>query len=407
MKRHVHCLGVMAAALLLLLVASRASAQSTARSMDIDPSPISTGMGGASAAAFWTAEPNYWSNPALLGYYQGARWQWGRIRLVPGLASDVIFSTHRYTLGMFGVGFENAGQPISGMGRTFLSYGQSEARDQYGNLTGSFGSYEEVKSWGVGVSLARLIGSLMALGGREAPAILDHVDLAAGMSSKSTTIVLAPAALGGEASGRPTDHGVLLRCGLGSERPRDPGALPLRVDLALGAAITNDNDVVFDFGAIGSSPPTRTRRLSAAVYQGLGLPQSVRDREHSPLATFLLDGLEPMVSFGLIYENERLSAGNTSDHVSTVDHFGIELTAIRVLSLRAGYVSDVLGNIVDPTWGIGIALPIGDVAGARFDYAQYPQARGSGLKPVSPRSFSAFADPIAISRRLWGRPQPD
>src|SRR5438445_9022278 len=39
-----------------------------------DPSVISAGMGGASAAVAWSAEPNYWANPALLGYYQGIRW---------------------------------------------------------------------------------------------------------------------------------------------------------------------------------------------------------------------------------------------------------------------------------------------------------------------------------------------
>ena len=63
---------------LSMVAAIRAEAQGTARSLDIDASIRSAGMGGACNAVFWGADPNDWANPALLGYHSGLRYSWGK-----------------------------------------------------------------------------------------------------------------------------------------------------------------------------------------------------------------------------------------------------------------------------------------------------------------------------------------
>jgi hypothetical protein len=356
----------------------------------LDPSAISQGMGGASAAVFWSAEPNYWANPALLGYYQGARWQWGRSRLSPGLP-DVRLTSDRYTVAAYGIGIENAGRPV-GMGNTHLEEGTVDLVDQSGNLLSRFQLSEEVEGWTVGVSLARLIGSAATLSGHEAPWILRYVDLAAGMAKRQVRLVDSPWL---NARAEPTDHGFLLRGGVDSDLLGWKRGLPFRADLALAVSRINANDARFQ-GAGGSS--TTTDRYGYATHVSLGLPPSVHQRARSRLAALALDGLEPMVSVGLAYDHELDSAGGLTFTNVATQRMGGEVAILNVLSLRLGYVSDDAGDLHALDWGFGVALPVGDVAGFRYDYGHYGLAEGFGSR--SPWSVSGFVDPVALARRL-------
>ncbi|NIW24423.1 MAG: hypothetical protein GWN29_07575, partial [Gammaproteobacteria bacterium] len=125
---------------------------SAAISLHIDPSIRAQGMGGASSAAFWGGDPNYWANPALLGYHRGLRYEYGKTQLVPDLATDVFFTSTRYSVGAWGVGFAFGGKPGQ-LGGSRLDYGRSDFFDANGNFAGSFDSFENVETWGVGVNV--------------------------------------------------------------------------------------------------------------------------------------------------------------------------------------------------------------------------------------------------------------
>ena len=73
-----------------------------------------------------------------------------------------------------------------------------------------------------------------------------------------------------------------------------------------------------------------------------------------------------------------------------------------MLTLRGGHVKDVLGGIDDASYGLGVALPLTEYAGARYDYAKYPQA--SGLEKLTRQSFSIWLNPIALRRALHSSP---
>jgi hypothetical protein len=357
----------------LALVVSPAIAQGTARIMDVDGSAISSAMGGASAAVFWSAEPNYWANPALLGYYRGVRYQYARSQLVPGLADDVFLTSDRVTLGAFGVGLE--------VGRTNLDYG------------GSYESYEKVGAIAVGASLSGLVRSVVP--GSPAAALARNLDLAVGFARKDVEVSLAPWREA-EASGHPCDIGVLLRGGL------DLGVLgrvatPVRLEAGFGASVLNFNDVDFSFaGDDESVPPSRLRRLGGAVRLAVGQPTSWSRRAGSGFAAAFLRGLGPPLSVGAAWDAEHVQAGDESDDGYDVTHLGAELALLNVLSVRVGHVTDRTGGIEDATWGLGVGLPIAGVAGARYDYAQYPQS--SSLPNVTRHTASVFVDPLALWR---------
>jgi hypothetical protein len=62
---------------------------------------------------------------------------------------------------------------------------------------------------------------------------------------------------------------------------------------------------------------------------------------------------------------------------------------------RFGHVKDP-GGIDAYTYGAGIGLPIGDVAGLRYDFASYPES--TGLPSLHRHAIQAWFDPIAMSR---------
>jgi hypothetical protein len=386
---------VIACALLVACaVPQPAQAQGTARSLDIDASVRSSGMGGASNAVFWGDDPNYWANPAMLGYHRGVRYEWSDTQLVPGLAADVTFRTFRYTAAAGGIGIALLGRPQQ-MGGINLDYGTSQGVDSLGNPTGTFDSFERIHSWGLGASLGEAVATVARLTGHAPPAITRYVDVALGYSEKRVVLSLAP----GEASATTgKDHGFLLRAGV----PFAPGGAPLRVDGAYGYSVLNYNDdavMVFP-NQPGTYPTSRIFRSGVAGRVALGLPPAVKSELLPGRWHWLAEGLDPIASVGLAYDGEHVQAGSQGGGYD-VQRWGTELILGNVFGVRFGHVEDKLGDISGATSGWSVGLPLGRVAGIRYDHATIPQARDSGLPNVNRHALTTYFDPLALG--LGGR----
>ena len=72
-----------------------------------------------------------------------------------------------------------------------------------------------------------------------------------------------------------------------------------------------------------------------------------------------------------------------------------------MLTVRAGNYEDREGDIDGATWGFGIALPIGRVAGLRYDQARVPQAQP--LDEVVRHAGAVWFDPFELARALSDR----
>ena len=104
--------------------------------------------------SFWGGDADYWTNPALLGYHEGLRFEHGNTQLVPDLADNVYFKSDRFTFQKYGVG---VGLSASPFGRNRLDYGETIVTDPKGNKVGTFEPYETYKYFGFGVSVAALL----------------------------------------------------------------------------------------------------------------------------------------------------------------------------------------------------------------------------------------------------------
>jgi hypothetical protein len=359
----------------------------------LDPSIAASGMGRSAVAVFWGDDPDDWANPALLGYHRGVRYTYGRTQLVPTLADDVFFTSDRLVLGIGGIGVSIAGKPVDGLGGYRLDYGLSEATDENGNVIGEFSSFEEVRQIGVGISVFRALENFIGSNGGEPPDISRYLDLSIGHAWKDIVVDLAPASvtldqIAGRGETTEKDRGALLRLTpFGADRKGAERLSRVRLDLAGGFSQRNYSDKTISFIDESQSDPIWEERLvGASARLALRLPGGK-------------DGvwkiLTPEIGLGAAWDQARYYDGNVRVGGATINRTGQEITILGLFSLRHGFVDDESGDVQDDTWGVGAALQYRGMFGARYDWAQVPQA--SFLDDVTRNGFSVFIDPY----RMW------
>jgi hypothetical protein len=303
--------GACLALLLLAGVASQASAQSEAGGIStlFAPGPRADGMGRAFTAVANDANAIWW-NPGGLAFLRGHDISLTYSQLVPDLATDVNWSYPVYAQHV-----EGWGGLAASVG--YLSYGKSEATDVDGNVTGEFTSYEVVPAVAYGTELADNVGFGVALK-------LIRVDLA----PQAVTL--------DQKNGRGTtfaaDIGGLIKM---------PAA-----KVALGATLSNLGPDIAYIDQDQSDPLGRNIRVGVA---------------YTPVETDVHRVLVAADASRFLIPGRVLAVD--------VWNAGAEYEFNRLIALRAGYISDPLGDITDFTFGLGLMYH-----GVRFDYASIPQS---------------------------------
>jgi len=408
--RPVSCLALLLVA--LALAAPRvARAQASAISTNIDLSVRAAGMGESGVAVAWGENLDPWANPALLGEAAGVRYENARTRLVPELASDVFLTSQRLTVGAYGIGVLASGKP-GGLGSVHLDYGLSG-----GDPQDSFRAYENVDTWGIGVSFARLARSVVRAGGGRAPGLLRHVDLALGLNHKDVTVQYVPVLAGlpgtGPGTGTAIDRGLLARLTPYDAFARPGGrlfglerTLRLAVDVAYGTSKLNSGEPpVFFPGMINNDRMMEERHKGWAGHvalEPLGYARLFPARLRG-----LARSLSPALSVGGTWERITLDYQGFDYTTSTpyparshIVNRGTELTLLNVFSWRFGHVSDPDGSVHGASSGWSVGYAFARAVGFRYDHATIPQATdaftGHRMADVHRRAWSVFLDPLAL-----------
>jgi hypothetical protein len=365
-------------AALLALSPVAARSQGLARSMDVDASVRSAGMGNAANAVFWGADLSGWGNPALLGYARGIRFEYGRTELPADVEHGVVFTTRVLEVGVPGLGGYWAGPVADG------------ARLDYDGVPG-----EAVRSRGFGASLFHLLTHLARLNGATGVGPSRYADLSFGMSWKDVEILRGP----GRTQGVASDWGVHARI-TPIDRLDVREGLPLRIEAAYGYSVLSFEDSRIPYW-------DDVFRLTRHERQGVGLHVAVdapalRRRARTSPSGWFLDGFSPLLSVGI--------ASDWSDRRGTfeerrVSGAGAEVTLANVLSVRSGRYEEPQGGIRGMTWGLGVALPLGRVAGIRYDFARLPETesvRDLDVAGALRHAGAVWFDPLELRRVLRG-----
>lgn len=390
----------LAVAAALASFAGSAAAQGTARSLDIDTSVRSLGRGSASNAFFWDGG-NEWANPALLGYRHGFSVTWDHQDFVPDLADHVFMSSRRVSLGLWGVGFSTAGQPVDVIGGSDLEYGRSESTDIFGNPVPGPVSFEHTRSWSFGASLASVFDEMSARFGRHS-SMSDWADVAVGGSQKRLALAFsAPVTYVANA----TDFGLFARISPIDTRRSEPGdaIATHRLDVGYGHSVINANDAFIDFvGFSGPSPLSRTKRDGVALGWTMRAPAEAVESDR-----YLWRILGPdhaLLRAVLAFDSEHVSAGDDETYAYDVERWGAELSAGRVFAVRVGHVLDREGDIDGYSLGFGLGAPLGPLAELAYDFASIPQAEGMDNRYAHSLTFRLD---VLGTLRHWREEAPD
>jgi hypothetical protein len=303
----------------LALAAGNSPAQTAgAASLTITPGARAEGMGRAFVALPTDATANFW-NPAALAYEKGRVFSLLHAQLVPDLAPDVYYDNLAYAMRL---------EDWGGIGLSFvyLGYGKSMATRDDGFELGEFTSNE--------VSPQVHIGAEVMKG------------LAVGLSLKYVYVNLAPGwatpdGVAGNGDTFGADIGVLVHL------QKIVPSMPLPVNLGVNVQNLGPNIAYIDQDQ--SDPIGRNLKVGFGA-QVLSSP-----------------ALTGIVAYdfnkSLIYASDK-----------PIHNVGAEVAYRDFAFLRAGYIYDKQGDIIDPTFGLGLNVPLG-LNSLGFDYASVPQAK--------------------------------
>ena len=305
--------------LILWVGSSFAQGEAGAHCLIIPPSARANGL-GQSYVAIADDATGIWWNPAGLAFVKRAV-DLMHSQLVPELASDVFYE-------YFGGASRFSNFGTVGFSMIYLTYGQWEGRDPNNVYLGKF------TSWEIAPTLSGAIKVTESLG--------------VGMNVKFVYIDLAPDVATVEGQ-KGSGHSVAV----------DVGALWKVPDFRLFGYGVSRLNLGLCVSNIGPSITFINRDQAAS------LPRNLRvGFAYTPFyslngkLTFAADINRPLVDF---------QRSNTYD-------FGAEFLYINMIAIRAGYMHDKDGNIMDPTYGFGFLIN----KKVRLDWASIPQAKELG-----------------------------
>ena len=382
-----------------------------AAALFLGPSPRTEALGRQCTAVFWGPFPDFWSNPALLGYHAGLGYEWTRLQLVPSLADDVFFRSNRLTIGGWGVALSLSGVPFENAGGILLDYGENVFTDPEGNVIGTFHSYDEVNSWGVGINGVEFVESLRSRGSFYP--LSRYFDVSFGYTHKNVEVDLLPETPGRPAirdeigtndygfAGRLTPYNTIDHTGSFSELDATIG---LRLDLSAGWGRINDESETIQPGS-NPDPVVRMENMGLAVRGSVGLPKQILADLDSKGVGWLGEALSPLLALGFNWDNSQdtyvVEEGGAKREGLLLASQGWELTLLNVVSIRRGEYDAWDGPLDDfttadrSTSGWGLALDVPGIGGVHYDRATV-EIPAAGLADHEPTAFGFWVDPIGL-----------
>lgn len=384
-----------------------AAGESAVVVFSLEPSVRFSGMGNSSNAVSWGIDPDYWSNPALLGYYHGIHFDHGRTHLIPMLDDDMDFTTDRIAVGEWGVGVVMVDRPIGGLGKARLDYGTWYETDAGGNVIDSHEAYENMKVCGVGARVLEVTENILRNTGSSPPQLSRFADLSIGLSSKKADVVLGPA---GGAEVTTHDYGWLLEL-TPYNSISQPGFLPaldrivdafggIQAGVAYGHSVQSYDEKEIKWTVLEeASPVAKVARHGWAVQGAIGLPRPVRQACDAHGLGMVAKSLTPLISAGMAWDWRRTVWPLREP---TAETSGWEITLGNIYSIRRGRIDDTGGMVHGDTHGWGLGFKIADLAGFRYDEASVPLGEGVARRERSGYAF--FLDPIGIYHHIKAHP---
>ncbi len=163
----------------------------------INPSATDFAFGSDSGTAnIWNTNPlSVWSNPAKLGYHNGFAFGYSHTPWFREIFPDMYHRSSYISYGWNGIGILLPAPSTRSHWGTFMTYGEQTMLDEFGNLIGTFESYDACSKFAVGINTIEFISNFVS--NESFRSLQCYGDLSVGYNYDNIISDLAPQGAGG------------------------------------------------------------------------------------------------------------------------------------------------------------------------------------------------------------------
>ena len=129
----------------------------------INPSATGSAFGNNGGASnIWDTSPlGVWSNPAKLGYHKGFAFGYSHTPCFRTIFPDIYHRSSYISYGWNGIGILLPAPSAKSRWGTVMSFGEREWVDEFGNVIGTFESYDACSKFAVGINTLEFVSNFI------------------------------------------------------------------------------------------------------------------------------------------------------------------------------------------------------------------------------------------------------
>lgn len=328
----------------------------------INPSTTDVSFGLDSGTAnIWNTNPlGVWSNPAKLGYHKGFAYGYSHN---PWFENSYLFDLNMFhqssyiSYGWNGIGILLPAPSAKSSWGTVMSYGEQEHTDEFGNVLGTFESYDACSKFAAGINTLEFISNFV--NNESFCSLQCYGDISVGFNYDMIHSELVPEGTGviidslsAIADAHSTSFGLLGRIS------------PLNKLNALGGFCTLDIT-----GGLYYLNHSKEEITYTYINDPDPLPWGIRSAFSGKIVFF--DDFFDNV-FSIYYSQDNAQYGERDEFNPSVWGEGIEFAFLDIVYIRKGQYVDRAGEVVGNTTGFGINFNYKDIIQFQYNKVRFP-----------------------------------
>ncbi len=342
----------------------------------INPSAADVAFGlGSGAANIWNTSPlSVWSNPAKLGYHKNFAFGYSNDPYFEEIFSDIYHRSSYISYGWNGIGILLPAPSARNRWGTFMDYGEQTMLDEYGNIIGTFESYDACSKFAVGINTLEFISNFI---NNEGVSSLQYYgDISIGYNYDNIISDLAPEGSGSSPPGmigigKTHSSGIGFIGRISPYNKINAAGKFYRLDITAGIYFLNPErtEITYINESQSDNMPYGTRTAFSGKFSiDIRLIPAL-DNENS---RSFINNL-----FSVYYSQDNAQYGEKDEFNPSVWGKGIEFTFFDIVYIRKGQYVDRWGEMIGDTDGFGINFNYKDVIQFQFNNVTFP---GGGLQ---------------------------
>lgn len=330
----------------------------------INPSATDVAFGlGSGAANIWNTSPlSVWSNPAKLRYHNGFAFEQSDDPWFEKVFSDMNYHSSYISYGWKGIGILIPAPSAKNHWGTFMEYGEYDMLDEYGNVIGTYESYDSCSKFAIGIDAIKFLSDINLISPESKQKMESVYEISTGVSVDFLRSTISPE---GTTEGFSSSIGCLGR--YSPYNKLSPLGRFYTLDVVGGIVFVNP----FRF-KIKSPGESKSDPLPWGTHPALSskisiIKDLVPNLQLNPFLDNIVDNLLSLyVSYDYTLYGD-FSNNNTGEH-----GYGYEITLLNIFSIRNGMYNDENGDVIGNTFGYGINLNYKDIFQLQYNFVKFP-----------------------------------